>query len=200
MSETSPTIGFLHITAHLINGRRQQFLQRDAKTAQQVLDQLRIDRVFAQKHFIFASEDSVTVIPSDSIERLEVRADFPPPLPHNAPIMSVAEVTEDDFNRAHRAPDEDNGPKIFMLAELRSGTTMYLRFHLEPRGNGRPELTPDDSGRFLTHLFTRPVVFGTTEDRLGIFLLHPATIDRFTIAPAPPVETPGSWAMNRYAP
>jgi len=198
MSETSPTISYLHITTHLVNGKRQHFLQKNAHEAQHILDQVRLDRLFAQKHFTFASDDSITIIATESVERLDVRADFLPTPPHSAPIVSVEEVAEDEFQHAHRSLDENERPKVVMLVELRSGAVMYLRVRFAPFDGERPEFTPDDSRLFLTHLFTRPVLFGTTEDGQGLFLLQPGAIDRFTIAPAPPVSTPGSWAMNRH--
>jgi len=190
---------YLHVSLYLTSGGRHSFVQRDAKAAQSLLQQLRPERLFAQKHLMLASRGSVTAIPCAFIERVELRSDQSLAHPQRPGIGAVEQVTEEDFHRMEHRISRERIPQEFGMAiELASGSAFYLRVHLErQRPSELPRsLTADDSSRFLAHLFTGPALFGDTEDRLGLFVLNPANAVRFTLAPAPPEPAAGAWPME----
>jgi hypothetical protein len=214
MSEV-PTIGYLQLTLHLVNGSRKQFVQTDPDTAQKILDQLRPERFFAQKQLHLFSDESITLIPLEHIERVDLQTDPLPVWPHNERIHGVDEITEEDFLRIQRREPPPPPPvvlgrpmpakpplQIGILVEFRSGCTAYLSVYPRmPEAAIRSSEVPtsEDMSLFFQHLFARPVLFGKMEDEEGIFLLNPANVIRFTLAPPPPEPSAGAWPLRMNA-
>lgn len=213
MSPVAPKeskVGFLHLTLCLVNGGRQFLLQTEPVVAQGLLDTLRPERLFAQKQFQFVGGDYVTVIPSESIEKIELRSDPVPDWPYRETVLSVQEVSEEEFQRIRRReiPTHTNAlgqivtvqvAQIGLAVELRSGATIYLRLRLRRTTDTDSEMNPptvDDVRFFLQHLFSQPVLFGELEDNQGVFLINPANAVRFTITPPPPAPLLGAWVMQ----
>ena len=232
---TQLPVGYLHLTVQLISGDCQRFIQTDPGAARHILDQIRPEQLFAQRHFILSGRGAATVIPTESVERVEVRTDPLPDWPyHPADVIGIDEITEEEFQRAQRrepprpvrvlgrqmpAPRTD----LAILVRTRSGAANYLRVrrrHDSGAGRAtsdvvakavaevvaeaaawsiptpRQAVTAEDSHRFLSHLFDRPVLFGRTEDGDGLFLLNPANAVSFTLTPPPPGSVAGAWPMG----
>jgi hypothetical protein len=137
-SETSRLVAYLHLTVQLISGDRQQFVQTDPDAAANILDQIRPERLFAQRHFILSGRGAATVIPTESVERVEVRTDPLPEWPyHPADIVGIDEIAEEEFLRVQRrepAPPirvlgrivPSAGTDMAILVRTRSGAANYL--------------------------------------------------------------------------
>jgi hypothetical protein len=169
---------------------------------------LRPERVFAERQILLVGTDSMTVLPAESVERIELRSDVLPEWSHAQGVASINEITEEEFRQIQRhdppVPRKVLGRlmptppvEIGMMVDMRSGHATYLSIQFEA-GEGvlARDPTPDDIRLFLRHLFNRPVLFGSMEDEEGFFLLNPANAVRFTLAPAPQQTLAGSWPME----
>jgi hypothetical protein len=150
-------VGYLHLTVQLISGDRQVFVQTDPNTAQHVLNQIRPERLFAQRHFIIAGAGAATIIPTESVERVEVRTDPLPDWPYFPPdVAGIEEITEEAFRRVQRRgqppPVRVLGrllpaprPEMAILVRVRSGAATYLRVRLRRpfAGDGAGRSVPD---------------------------------------------------------
>lgn len=207
-----PEVGYLHLTLRLISGGRMQFLQSDPDAAQRILETMQPDRVFAQKPILLTSGESMTIIPTDTIERIDVRSEPLPDWRHPLGITVVEEIAEDAFARIQRReppppPRPGAAPpvpaEIGVAVELRSGNIVYLSVRpdlsTEDDALARPERTPDDTRILLEHLFERPVLFGRSEGEDAFFLINPANAVRFTLAPGIAESVGGAWPMDIVA-
>ena len=197
---------YLHLTLHLVNGGRQQFVQTETETANHLLDHFRPERLFAQKQVLLQGDDSVTILPTENIERIDLRSEPLPVWTHTEFISSIEEITEEDFLRILRreqaAPRKVLGravpappSEIGAMAELRSGKIVYLSVRRKPpiaAGGPITPPTPDDLRLLLQHMFTRPVLFGAGADGQSLFLLNPANVLRYTLTPTPPETVAGA--------
>ncbi|HVK03610.1 MAG TPA: hypothetical protein VM490_09050, partial [Armatimonadaceae bacterium] len=108
-----PTVGYLHLTLHLVSGGRYQFVQSDPDRAQGILDQVRPERLFAQKQLLIAADEVVTVVPTENVERIDLRSD---PLPDWTPlapnVLSVSEITEESYLRILRREPPPPPPPV----------------------------------------------------------------------------------------
>lgn len=209
LKQVPPVIDRIHLTVQLINGRREQFVQSEPEAIRQIREQWRPERFFAQTQIMLAEQEAVTVIPTARIERVELRADPLPEWSHYDNAADITEITEEAFRQMPRRTIPEplirpvTSPELSLRVEMRSGTTTWLRVRPNQRANwiaaGRPPMTAEDAHLFLSHLFTRQVVHGMTEDRQAIFLLNPAHVDQFMVASAPPRSIAGAWPMARVA-
>ena len=205
-----PDVGYIHLTLHLVNGKQRPFVQPESQAAQNLLNHLRPERIFAQKQFLISGKDSVTIIPSENVERVDFRSDPLPGWAHSETIHSVHEVSAEEFLQIQRReppaaplvlgrPMPPPPAQFGLLVELRSGLMTYLSIRPKlPIAGGPPVVkpTPEDTRLFLQHLFTRPILFGNMIDDQGIFLLNPANAVRFTLTPPPPEPSAGSWMLE----
>lgn len=200
---------YVQVDLQLVSGQHHQFAQNEACLAQQVLGHLRPDRVYTQKSMIFHDAKGVTIQPTEGVERMDLFSDALPQWPHVERIVAIEEIDVEEFQcLAQRDPlptlrilgrTVPTLPTEFGAAvELRSGAVVYFRIlteKVEVSARERSEITADDTRQFLTHFFTRPIVFGWTRDRRGIFLLNPANIVRYALSPAPQESVAGAWPM-----
>lgn len=204
----APTVGkYLELTIHRISGRRQQFIQTDPIAIWKFQEQWHPERFFTQKQVMLATQDSVTVIPTDSIERVELRSQPLPEWRHHDNVADIEEITEEAFHQAQMAPREEplirpvqHLPEIVLSVEMRSGKTLFLRIRPNRRQNSiaypHPPLTENDVHSFLAHLFCRSVICGKSSDGQVLFLLNPSQVEQFTITPAPPKSVAGALLMQ----
>lgn len=205
----NPTTNAVRMTVHLTNGRHYPFVQADSCMGSQILTQMRPDRLFTGKNFIFHEAHEVSILPTDGVERLDLFSESLPVWSHAEHIVALDEISDVEFRKMEqRDPPRTirvlgravpTLPTEFGAAvELRSGAVVYFRItreQVEVSARERSEITADDTRQFLTHFFTRPVIFGRTLDGGGIFLLNPANIVRYILSPAPPESVAGAWPM-----
>ncbi|MGC4044415.1 MAG: hypothetical protein QM758_11505 [Armatimonas sp.] len=204
----------VHLTLHLINGRRLVFEQIDPHKAEVLLEHLRPERIFSQKNLLIANHASVTVIPSRDVERIDLRSPLVKSWHGGSLTRATQEVDVEQYARLLSRPYTPPNPdarrpdpprEIGICVELRSGEQLTLISHPLPGdavGAGRdPMLTPDDAAVFLQHLSERPVVIGALQDGHGVFLLNPLNAMRFEISPPPPVHLLATvWSMEPVEP
>jgi hypothetical protein len=99
-----------------------------------------------------------------------------------------------NYLRVRRRPATGAAPEVVAVAEVVAEAASWTV------PTARPAVTAEDAHHFLSHLFARPVLFGRTEDRDGLFLLNPANAVSFTLAPPPPGSVAGAWPMGNAAP
>jgi hypothetical protein len=207
-------VAYVHLTLHLVSGEQQQFVQTDPDAAQNLLDHLRPERIFAQKQFMIAGDDTVSLLPTEKVERVDLRTTTLPEWPHHDEFAAVTEISGETFRRIQSREPLPPPPlvlgrpmppappaEIAVGVSMPSGATTYMsiRTKLPARTSG-PVLRPtaDDTRLHLQHLCTRPVLFGNLEDEQGVFLLNPSAAVRFTLAPPPPQTLAGAWEMQQY--
>lgn len=202
------TVGrYLELTVYRSSGRRQQFVQTDPVAIVKIQEQWHPERFFTQKQVMLATQDAVTVIPTDGIERVELCANPLPEWHHHDNVAEIEEITEEAFRLAQSAPREEpfirpaqQFPDIILCVEMRSGTSVFLRIRPNRRLSSiaypRPPLTESDAHSFLAQLFCRSVICGKTRDGQAIFLLNPSQVEQFTITPGPTKAVAGALPLQ----
>ncbi len=203
ITDTPAAIGatYLQLTVQMVNGNREEFVQSDPEIAGTILGNVRPDRLFNTPHITLIDAGAVTIFPTDRIERLELRSDPLPRWQQRPQISEVEEISASTFQHIAQRSQGHLPMEYGMQAEMRSGINYYLRIRFRrPTGSElREPLTADDTGRFLAHLFTGPAVFGSSRTEDCLFLLNPANVVRFTLAP-PPAAVSGAWKMRMRTP
>lgn len=181
---------YLDLRVWLTSGSCEKFVQTDAEAAEQMIEQVHPERVFARRHLALSGSDFLTAFPADSIERIELRLYPVPVWPQHPAVEDIAAVSLETFRqlRRHQQP---GGRNLAALAEMRSGAVSLLRIRLsEPPSERDARSSALEAGRFLSHLFTGPALFGRLDG--GLFLLNPINIIRFAVSPAPAAAVPGA--------
>jgi hypothetical protein len=170
---------YLDLRVSLTNGETVQFVQTDTAAATRLVEQVRPDRAFTQRHLTIADRNCLTTFPTDGIERLDFLTS---PMPDWQPqAASVREMGEGNIARG-----------LECRAILKSGRSAHLDVAL--RGADH-QILPVDFSLFMTRLFSGKCLVGEREG--GLFLLNPANIMRVVTPTHAGKSLPGVWEARQ---
>lgn len=175
--KTTPHILTIDICTE--DGSRTQFHQDDPRIAEQTLRQLVSPRLFTPPLLTFASEHSVSALPTRTIDMILAHTASPPPLPLPGGWVDAVEVTDDAV--IHLADLETVAAaenKHVMLAEIHTLGDWMVRLKLVTI---LPE-TIQETRQLWSHLLDLPAIpFRLKAGGLGA--INTANIVRATVSP-----------------
>jgi len=172
------------------DGSRTRFHQNDQQIAETTLRQMATPRLFTPPLLTFASEHSVSAIPTRTIDMILAHTASPPPLAWPSGWVDVVEVNDDAI--IHLADLEALAAaenKHVMLAEIHTLGDWMIRLKLETMV---PE-TVQEKRHLWNHLLDLPAI----PFRLmggGIGAINPANIVRATVCP--PIDGVAETALS----
>lgn len=176
MTTTPPTLTLDICTE---DGTRTRFVQADAPSAEQTLRQLVSHRLFHPPLLTLASEQSVSAIPTRTIDMVLAHTAAPPPLPLPGGWVDAVEVSDDaliNLEALEAAAAAEN--KHVMLAEIHTLGDWRIRLKLETI---LPE-TVQERRHLWNHLLDLPAIpFRLKAGGLGA--INTANIVRATVSP-----------------
>ncbi|MGA2787413.1 MAG: hypothetical protein ABSF60_07785 [Verrucomicrobiota bacterium] len=161
------------------DGSRTRFHQNDQQIAETTLRQLVSPRLFSPPLLTMASEQSVSAIPTRTIDMILAHTASPPPLPLPSGWVDVVEVNDDAL--IHLADLEALAAaenKHVMLAEIHTLGDWMIRLKLETI---IPE-TVQEKRQLWNHLLDLPAIPFRLKAG-GIAAINPANIVRVTVCP-----------------
>jgi hypothetical protein len=161
------------------DGSRTRFHQNDRQIAETTLRQMATPRLFAPPLLTFASEHSVSAIPTRTIDMILAHTATPPPLAWPSGWVDVVEVNDDAL--IHLADLETLAAaenKHIMLAEIHTLGDWMIRLKLETI---MPE-TIQEKRQLWNHLLDLPAIPFRLKAG-GIGAINPANIVRATVCP-----------------
>jgi len=172
------------------DGSRTRFLQNDPKIAETTLRQLATPRLFNPVLLTFASEHSVSAIPTRTIDMILAHTASPPPLAWPSGWVDVVEVNDDalihlaDLQALAAAEN-----KHVMLAEIHTLGDWMIRLKLETI----VPATLLEKRQLWNHLLDLPAIPFRLKTG-GIGAINPANIVRATVCP--PIEGVAETALS----
>jgi len=172
------------------DGSRTRFHQNDPQTAGTTLRQLVSPRLFNPPLLTFASEHSMSALPTRTIDLILAHTASPPPLPLPSGWVDVVEVSDEavihlaDLEAAAAAEN-----KFVMLAEIHTLGDWMIRLKIE----SIMPATVQEKRHHWNHLLDLPAI----PFRLmagGIGAINPANIVRATVCP--PVDGVAETALS----
>lgn len=161
------------------DGARTRFVQTDAAIAERTLRQLVSPRLFHPPLLSFASEHSVSAIPTRTIDMILAHTASPPTLPLPSGWVDAVEVGDEalcNLEALEATAAAEN--KHVMLAEIHTIGDWMIRLKLE---TFRPE-TPQETRHLWSHLLDLPAIpFRLKAGGLGA--INTANIVRGTVSP-----------------
>jgi hypothetical protein len=161
------------------DGARTQFHQKDKQLGEKTLRQLISPRLFTPPLLAFASEQSVSAIPTRTIDMILARTTSPPPLPLPSGWVDAVEVDDDavihlaDLEAVAAAEN-----KHIMLVEIHTVGDWMIRLKLET--------IVLETVQEKLHLWNRLLDLPAIPFRLkagGIGVINSANIVRGTVCP-----------------
>jgi len=185
------TINFdLNLDICTEDGSRTRFHQNDRQIAEATLRQLVTPRLFNSPLLALASEQSISAIPTRTIDMILAHTASPPPLPLPSGWVDVVEVNDDAL--IHLADLEAVAAaenKYVMLAEIHTLGDWMIRLKLETIV---PE-TVQEKRHFWNHLLELPAIPFRLKAG-GIGAINPANIVRVTVCP--PIDGVAETALS----
>ena len=172
------------------DGSRTRFHQNDQQIAETTLRQMATPRLFTPPLLTFASEHSVSAIPTRTIDMILAHTASPPPLAWPSGWVDVVEVNDDAI--IHLADLEALAAaenKHVMLAEIHTLGDWMIRLKLETI---LPE-TVQEKRQLWNHLLDLPAIPFRLKAG-GIGAINPANIVRATVCP--PIEGAAETAVS----
>ena len=161
------------------DGSRTRFHQNDQQIAETTLRQLVSPRLFSPPLLTLASQQSVSAIPTRTIDMILAHTASPPPLPLPSGWVDAVEVNDETLlNLADLEAAAAAENKNVMLAEIHTLGDWMIRLKLETI---IPE-TVQEKLQLWNHLLDLPAI----PFRLmggGIGAINPANIVRATVCP-----------------
>ena len=161
------------------DGSRTRFHQNDQQIAETTLRQMATPRLFTPPLLTFASEHSVSAIPTRTIDMILAHTASPPPLAWPSGWVDVVEVNDDAI--IHLADLEALAAaenKHVMLAEIHTLGDWMIRLKLETIVPG----TLQEKRQLWNHLLDLPAIPFRLKAG-GIGAINPANIVRATVCP-----------------
>ena len=181
----------LHI--HLSNGNTHRFVQNDASSVQQILDQINL-RIFEQPNLMLSGADTVATYPAASLSGLSIITDNLGEkllrLTSNpqAGIEKTRIITHDEYRAGQRAarPIVEGQPFV-MLSEIdfHSGHRIWIATEVEAAAS------PLQERQILQHIFSGPALACQRADG-GLDLWNRAQMASYTFSPKP-ATPPAAW-------
>jgi hypothetical protein len=172
------------------DGARMRFHQNDPQIAETTLRQLVTPRIFNPPLLTFASEHSISAIPTRTIDMILAHTASPPPLPLPSGWLDVVEVNDDAL--IHLADLEALAAaenKHVMLVEIHTLGDWMIRLKLETI----VPATIQEKRHLWNHLLDMPAIpFRLKAD--GIGAINPANIVRATVCP--PIDGVAETALS----
>ena len=193
---SSPAQIELHI--HLSNGNTHQFVQDDAHSVEQILDQINL-RVFEQSNLMIAGDDIVATYPAASLSGLSIlSATLPEKLLHltsipQAGVGKTRSITHDEYRIGQRAARPINeGQPFVMLSEIdfHSGQRIWIASEVEAAAS------PLQERQILQHIFSGPALACQRADG-GLDLWNRAQMASYTFCPKP-ATPPNAWPAQMF--
>ncbi len=163
------------------DGSRTRFQQNDQSTGENTLRQLLSPRLFSPPLLTFASERSVSAIPTRTIDMILAHTASPPPLPLPSGWVDAVEVTDVAVIRLadlEAAAAAEN--KHVMLAEIHTVGDWMIRLKLET-----VRLETDEEKLRLWKQFLELPAIPFRLQAGGIGAINSANIVRGTLCPPP---------------
>lgn len=195
--------GALEIHVYLADGTMSRFVQEDAALAQQLLDALQPAQIFKRPEILIGGSYSMTIIPTDTLARVDFVTDRCPDLPFPARIKDVVEITPDEFSqRLVVTPAVPQREERTIQAEepfvssvellLRGSGRLYLQLEavVEPA-------TPVDRALQLHRILEgNATVLAARRRGGGAILINPEHVLQMTLCPGPPETPPNAWRAH----
>jgi hypothetical protein len=161
------------------DGSRTRFHQNNQQIAEMTLRQLVTPRLFQPPLITFASEHSVSAIPTRTVDMILAHTASPPPLPLPSGWVDVVEVNDDALvNLADLEALAAAENKHVMLVEIHTLGDWMIRLKLETI---IPE-TVQEKRQLWNHLLDMPAIPFRLKAG-GIGAINPANIVRATVCP-----------------
>ena len=161
------------------DGSRTRFHQNDQQIAETTLRQLVSPRLFSPPLLTMASEQSVSAIPTRTIDMILAHTASPPPLPLPSGWVDAVEVNDEALcNLADLDASAAAENKHVMLAEIHTLGDWMIRLKLETIV---PE-TIQEKRQLWNHLLDLPAIPFRLKAG-GIGAINPANIVRATVCP-----------------
>ena len=161
------------------DGSRTRFHQNDQQIAETTLRQLVSPRLFNPPLLTFASEQSVSAIPTRTIDMILAHTASPPLLPLPSGWVDMVEVTDEALvNLAELEALAAAENKHVMLVEIHTLGDWMMRLKLETIA---PE-TVQEKRQLWNHLLDLPAIPFRLKGG-GIGAINPANIVRATVCP-----------------
>jgi hypothetical protein len=161
------------------DGSRTRFHQNDQQVAELTLRQLVTPRLFTSPMLTFASEHSLSAIPTRTVDMILAHTAAPPPLPLPGGWMDVVEVNDDaliQLIELEALAAAEN--KHVMLAEIHTLGDWMIRLKLETI----VPATIQEKRHLWNHLLDLPAIPFRLKAG-GIGAINPANIVRATVCP-----------------
>jgi len=172
------------------DGARTRFHQNDQKIAWTTLRHLVTPRLFQPPLLTLASEQSISAIPTRTIDMILAHTASPPPLPLPSGWVDVVEVNDDaliQLAELEALAAAEN--KHVMLAEIHTLGDWMIRLKLETI---IPE-TVQEQRQLWNHLLDLPAIPFRLQAG-GIGAINPANIVRATVCP--PIDGVAETALS----
>ena len=161
------------------DGSRTRFYQNDEASVGKTLRQLVSPRLFNPPLLTFASEHSVSAIPTRTVDMILAHMASPPPLPLPGGWVDAVEVNDEELlNLADLEASAAAENKNVMLAEIHTLGDWMIRLKLETI---IPE-TVQEKRQLWNHLLDLPAIPFRLKAG-GIGAINPANIVRATVCP-----------------
>jgi len=172
------------------DGSRTQFCQHDERIAEQTLRQLVSPRLFNPPLLTLASEDSVSALPTRTIDMIFAHTESPPMLPLPSGWVDAVQVNDDSLlHLAHLNKTSAAENKNIMLVEIHTVGDWLIRLKLETMMLE----TVQEERQLWNHLLELPAIPFHLMDG-GIGAINPANIVRATVCP--PIDGVAETALS----
>jgi hypothetical protein len=186
---TIPTLD-LTLEIRSVDGSCTEFFQDEEESANATLRLLTAPRLFAQPLLMLASPESVSIVPSRTIDMLLAHTLASVPLQWPRALADIVEVPGDDNGSWQDSEVHDSEPGLTtsMRMQVYTAGGWAITLELTPAA----QLTVHDQRVLLAHFFDLPVVpFRLAAG--GIGLINPSQIIRATGQPAATSEHASNW-------
>lgn len=194
----------LEIHIYLCDGTISRFVQEDAEVARQLLDTVQPAQVFKRPEILIGGSYSMTIIPTDTLARVDFVTDRCPALPFPARIRDVLEITPEEFARrlvvTPGVPQREE--QIVAAGQPFVGSVEVLirgagRLHLQGEAVGEPT-TPVERGLQLHRILGdgHTPVLAARRNGGGAIFINPEHVLQMTLCPGPPETPPNAWRAH----
>jgi hypothetical protein len=172
------------------DGSRTRFHQNDQRIAETTLRQLVSPRLFSPPLLTLASEQSISAIPTRTIDMILAHTGSPPPLPLPSGWVDAVEVNDEallDLEALEESAAAEN--KHVMLAEINTLGDWMIRLKLKTIITE----TVQERRQLWNHLLDLPAIPFRLKAG-GIGAINPANIVRATVCP--PIDGVAETALS----
>lgn len=188
----------MHVTLH--DGRTLRFAQDDPETIQSLYEHLNPARLFAPRVLMLHSSDSLSILPTAGILRVDFLAPDLPPFSPPSDLVSIQEITEEEFQQRFRPQDYDALRKgeiqvgsfvIYNEIELLDGKSLFFELRVQPTA----ERTAVDTALFFQRFLASEGIYAERHGG-GLMVINPTAIVRVTLFPGPAIPPAGAYCFS----